>query len=206
MGAEPERDGKEQRRPLLSSSPPASTEQHQQQYQFLGRSSSSVLRGGGGDGVGGLEMSPKQRIEGASHLHHGSISAREHACRPTQHSILLLPNPPTAHPPTLPCEVGVMSGGDGVRLAGSGQSRRGVRSTSTAILDLAIPLVPLWLRQPWRAPPSRVATRIRYSTPPSPPPPCHTMLGSRWCHPRKVRVSRHEVGQFVRSRERLACS
>ncbi|CAN6301725.1 unnamed protein product, partial [Urochloa humidicola] len=41
MGAEPERDGEEQRRP---SSPLASAEQHQQQYQFVGRSSSSVLR------------------------------------------------------------------------------------------------------------------------------------------------------------------
>ncbi|PUZ66824.1 hypothetical protein GQ55_3G369700 [Panicum hallii var. hallii] len=47
MGAEPERDGEEQRRPFLSSSsssPPASAAA-EQQYQFLGHSSSSVLRG-----------------------------------------------------------------------------------------------------------------------------------------------------------------
>ncbi|CAO2151676.1 unnamed protein product [Urochloa humidicola] len=73
MGAEPERDGDEQRRPLLSSSSPplASVEQHQQHYKFLGRSSSFVLHGGGG-GVGGLgwggpEVSANDIRSAASH-------------------------------------------------------------------------------------------------------------------------------------------
>ncbi|CAL4892808.1 unnamed protein product [Urochloa decumbens] len=121
MGAEPERDGEEQRRPLLSpsdSSPPASAaaaEQHQQQYQFLGRSSSSVLRGGGvGLGWGGPEVSADEVRSAASFssatglyppqpqpqhdpIPHGD---RAYPYPPSIHSAVLSPSP--SHAPSSP--------------------------------------------------------------------------------------------------------
>ncbi|TVU18720.1 hypothetical protein EJB05_34832 [Eragrostis curvula] len=92
MAVEPERDGKEQRRPLLSGSG-AAEQQHQQQYQYLGRSSSSVLRGGG-NGWGGPEVSADEVRSAASF----SSSARHYpppASAP--HGDNLYPYPPSIH-------------------------------------------------------------------------------------------------------------
>ncbi|RLN29561.1 hypothetical protein C2845_PM05G09090 [Panicum miliaceum] len=120
MGAEPERDGEEQRRPLLSSSsspPPAASaaaEQHQQQYQFLGRSSSSVLRGvggGGGLGWGGPEVSADEVRSAASFSSSAGsyppppqapapLGDRVYPYPPSIHSAVLSPSP--SHAPLSP--------------------------------------------------------------------------------------------------------
>ncbi|XP_004962467.1 protein SSUH2 homolog [Setaria italica] len=99
MGAEPERDGEEQRRPLLSStsssSPAASAaEQHQQQYQFLGRSSSSVLRGGG-LAWGGPEVSADEVRSAASFSPAAGFYPPPQAL--AAHGDNLYPYPPSIH-------------------------------------------------------------------------------------------------------------
>ncbi|CAL4900006.1 unnamed protein product [Urochloa decumbens] len=105
MGAEPERDGEEQRRPLLSpsaSSPPAAAasaaEQHQQQYQFLGRSSSSVLRGGGvGLGWGGPEVSADEVRSAASFSSATGLYPPQPQHDPVPHGDRAYPYPPSIH-------------------------------------------------------------------------------------------------------------